>query len=83
MSKYLELMVFCNFLRNQGDWPSYCYFIAWIFTVLFILGGMGMVAMYGLQFGNEKTYGWFTAITINFFWNVFVESPIKVSEIQF
>ena len=44
---------------------------------------MGMVAMYGLQFGNEKTYGWFTAITINFFWNVFVESPIKVSEIQF
>ena len=88
--------LFCTFLRNDkkynfclyfyfrkktGDWPSYCYFIAWILTLLFILGGMGMVAMYGLQFGNEKTYGWFTAITINFFWNVFVESPIKVREI--
>ena len=30
------------------------------------------------QFGNEKTYAWFSALLVNFFWNVFVESPIKV-----
>merc|ERR1719391_511887 len=39
---------------------------------------MGMVAMYGIQFGNEKAYAWITAMVVNFFWNVFVESLLKV-----
>ena len=38
---------------KTGDWPPFCYFIAWILTVLFILGGMGLVAMYGLQVENN------------------------------
>ena len=40
--------------------------------------GMGMVALYGLSMGNNKTYQWVTAMVVNFFWNIFVESLIKV-----
>ena len=39
---------------------------------------MGMVALYGLSMGNNKTYQWVTAMVVNFFWNIFVESLIKV-----
>ena len=60
---------------KNDDWPSYCYILGWLFTWVCILLGMGMVAMYGIQFGNEKTYAWVTAMFVNFFWNVFVESP--------
>ena len=37
-----------------------------------------MVCMYGLSFGNNKTYQWVTAMVVNFFWNIFIESVIKV-----
>ena len=40
---------------------------------------MGMVALYGLSMGNNKTYQWVTAMVVNFFWNIFVESLIKVT----
>ena len=32
------------------------------------------------SFGNEKAWAWTTAILVQFFWNVFVESPIKVGK---
>ena len=72
------------FFRKPSGLPGYCYFIAWIITVLFIIGGMGMVAAYGISFGNLKTYQWVTAMTVNFFWQIFIESVIKVHKtIQF
>ena len=37
-----------------------------------------MVCMYGLSFGNNKTYQWVTAMVVNFFWNIFIESVLKV-----
>ena len=40
---------------------------------------MGLVGAYGISFGNLKTYQWITAMFVNFFWNIFIESVIKVS----
>ena len=40
---------------------------------------MGLVALYGISFGNRRTYQWLTAMMVNFFWNLFVEQPIKVA----
>ena len=48
--------------------------------MIFILTGMALVTAYGISFGNRKTYQWLTAITVNFFWQIFVESVIKVKE---
>ena len=73
----LTAMTICYFRKPSGL-PAYCYFIAWILTILFIIGGMGMVAAYGISFGNLKTYQWVTAMTVNFFWQIFIESVIKV-----
>ena len=64
--------------RKPSGLPGFCYFIGWILTILFIIGGMGMVAAYGISFGNRKTYQWVTAMTVNFFWQIFIESVIKV-----
>ena len=60
-------------------WPGYCYFIGWTVVVLCILGGMGMVALYGISFGNNKCYQWVTAMVVNFFWQLFFESIVKVA----
>ena len=40
---------------------------------------MGLVALYGISFGHRRTYQWLTAMMVNFFWNLFVEQPIKVA----
>ena len=68
---------FTLFFRETGL-PSTCYFFAWILTAIFIMVSMALVAAYGFTFGNLKTYQWITSIVVNFFWNIFVESVIKV-----
>jgi hypothetical protein len=30
-------------------WPSYCYFIGWLVVLICIVGGMGMVGLYGVS----------------------------------
>ena len=60
-------------------WPGYAYFIGWIVVLLCIVGGMGIVALYGLSFGNNKCYQWVTAMVVNFFYQLFFESVVKVA----
>ena len=68
-----------NAKDKPEGWPSWCYFAGWALTVLSITVGMGLVAAYGISFGNRRTYQWLTAMMVNFFWNLFVEQPIKVA----
>ena len=42
------------------------------------MGGILLVAAFGITFGNLKTYQWLTSMVVNFFWNIFIESLIKV-----
>ena len=60
-------------------WPSYCYFIGWLVVILCILGGMAMVGLFGVSFGNNTCYQWVTAMVVNFFWQMFFESIVKVA----
>ena len=72
---FITSVILC---RSRGL-PGYCYFIAWILTFILIFGGVALVAAYGISFGNLKTYQWVTAMVVNFFWNIFIESLVKVS----
>ena len=54
------------------------YFIGWVVTVITLLYSMGLVAMYGIQFSNMKTYQFITSMVINFFYTIIIEEPIKV-----
>ena len=40
---------------------------------------MGLVAMYGMQFSNMKTYQFVTSMVINFFYTIIIEEPMKAS----
>ena len=44
---------------------------------LFISGGMGLVALYGISFGNRRTYQWLTAMMVNLFVNKHIVSSTK------
>jgi len=62
-------------------WPGYCYSLGWLMVVLCIVGGMGIVALYGISFGNNKCFQWVSTMVVNFFWQLFLESVIKVAMI--
>ena len=38
---------------KTDDWPFYCYFIAWVLTLLSILLGVGLVFAYGIRYANS------------------------------
>ena len=42
-----------------------------------------MEGIYGVSFGNNKCYQWVTAMVVNFFWQLFFESVLKVVLIAF
>ncbi len=54
------------------------WILAWLLTVICILGGAGLVFLYGLSFGNDVTYQWMVAVITAFFFSVFVFQPIKI-----
>ena len=38
---------------------------------------MGLVALYGISFGNRRTYQWLTAMMVNLFVNKHIVSSFK------
>ena len=73
---------FCFLRKTPGclyGWAGYFYYIGWLLTLLTLLGSMGMVTLYGMQFSNMKTYQWLTSMVINFFYTLFIVEPCKES----
>ena len=49
------------------------------FFVLFLLGGGAFLTLsYGLSFGNDRTYQWFTSMIVSFISSLIITQPIKI-----
>ena len=49
----------------------------------YIGGGAFLTLSYGLSFGNDRTYQWFTSMIVSFISSLIITQPIKVDFIYF
>ena len=59
-------------------WSAMFQVLAWVVTVICILGGAFMTLAFGLSFGNDKTYQWIVSEIFTFFTSVLIVYPCYV-----
>ena len=65
--------------RHKSPWPAIVIIIAWLLSFLCILGGTFFIVALGLNFGNDKTYQWVTAMVSAIFASLLITQPLLVN----
>ena len=69
--------------KNKSPWPAIVIIIAWLLSFLCILGGTFFIFALGLNFGNDKTYQWVTAMVSAIFASLLITQPLLVTKYYF
>ena len=69
--------------ENKSPWPAIVIIIAWLLSFLCILGGTFFIVALGLNFGNDKTYQWVTAMVSAIFASLLITQPLLVTTYYF
>lgn len=64
--------------KRKFTLPWWCVIFGWFFVLASIGVSIFFLWAYGIQFGNEKTSRWLTALVISFFSSVLLTQPIKI-----
>ncbi|XP_039274067.2 uncharacterized protein LOC120348022 [Styela clava] len=65
-------------IKQPFMFPHWCLYIAWTIVVLTSLSCAGVVFLYSIMWGPEKSIDWLTSIIFSFTQSVFIIQPIKV-----
>ncbi len=66
-------------LKEQSrSWPPFLRWVAWLLSLVLIFGGAFVVFGFAVQFGNDVTYQWMTAVITAFIATVLVTYPCYV-----
>ena len=68
--------------RHKSPWPAIVIIIAWLLSFLCILGGTFFIVALGLNFGNDITYQWVTAMVSAIFASLLVTQPLLVTTVK-
>ena len=60
-------------------WPTIVVLIAWLLSFLCIAGGTFFIFALGINFGNDKTYQWLTAMITSSITSLLITQPLQVS----
>ena len=64
--------------NKKTPWPAIVVLIAWFLSLICIAGGSFFVFALGINFGNEKTYQWVTAMVSSVFASLLITQPFLV-----
>ena len=59
-------------------WPSFACILGWLLCLVCIGGGAFLTLSYGLSFGNDRTYQWFTSMIVSFISSLIITQPLKI-----
>ena len=59
--------------------PHWCVYVAWCIVFSSIIASSVMLIIYGMVFGNSKSWQWLTSVLMSFFQDVIILQPIKVT----